>query len=388
MKRSKNFILLFILLSFIFIISVPVFNYTTDRYRVFNALRGDFGEYYWRSDSKWEYSHNDRFIPMAYLISEKHKYDSLIFGDSRSYAMNSQHFGEYWYKLGYNGGRQFEHLHNLKSLIKNNIKVKNIVLLVSLDQFEYFKPKFRYKTILYPQNFYEWSMFYYKYLFKRIESKDSKMFFLSSYSLNKVSVYHIKDEVPSKSRELYANDIKIKKMTTRSSWRFNKKTSRDVLNRIRNIKELSDSNNIKFTLILIPSHYKRLLHYDLNDIKSLKKELFNITNFYDFTLPHDYIINNKYWKEPIHYSSLISDDMIRLIKREKQWNGPFGRLITKKNINDILNQSNLSRIEIDTLEKYDINLKIHKSYYENIENSSKTRNLFKGINTKESNLID
>ncbi len=370
MQKSKYFILVFFTFSLMLISLIPITNYTIDRYRVFNALKGNFGQYYWRVDKKWEYNHNDRFIPMAYLLKNRHKYDSFIFGNSRLGTFNVNELGNKWYRFNYNGGKIFEHLHNANILV-NNLQVKKIILTINLRDFRYSEKNKVLnfdKKYLYPENTNEWVDFYYKHSFKAFAKKDIDLYFSNKYFLKSIPSYHKRDNISS-SKLFFTNKKRndsIKKNIIKNQI-LDRSDIDHILQHIRDFKKLCKDHNTELTLILLPSHYKRLYNYNPEMLKYIKHELVKISNYYDFTLPHNYMLNNAFWRDTIHYTQIVNDEIIRLITSNRQLCPPFGRYITEKNIDEVMQDTlYLTKSENSFLQAYDTNIFINKYYIKDI----------------------
>lgn len=364
MNKAKKNILLFFLLSGILILLIPIFNYTIDRYRIFAAINGNVKEFYVRKDKKEEYIRNDRVTPVGYLVNHDHKFDSFIFGSSRVHNFDIERLGSNWYKLNYNSGIIYEHYHNIKVLLENKVKIKNIILTIDLFTLNLTKSNSSDgdKKYLYPISLKEWTSFIYKYLFKKIDYKDVTMYKKSDYVLENIEKFYIRNypiynlHVYNKPNN-YIKKQKVDKKLSKIGMDFN-------LNIIKKIKKIAAENNITLKIIIMPSHYKNLYSYDLNNLLYFKKNLLDIVhNYYDFSLPHNYLIDNHFWHETVHYSSIVNTDIINLIMSTNQLCENFGEMITKKNFSMLKSKYLLGSEDIKKIKTYDNNLKIDKSFY-------------------------
>ncbi len=79
---------------------------------------------------------NQNYLKTEYIIRHPNKYDSFIFGSSRVGKINPKLFtnGNY-YNMTYSEGLPYEHLLNIKLFLKNNVKIKNII--IGIDDFSY-----------------------------------------------------------------------------------------------------------------------------------------------------------------------------------------------------------------------------------------------------------
>ena len=65
---------------------------------------------------------NSNYIKMQYVLHNPDKFDSFLFGSSRTGFVNVEHIPEgKWYNMSYSEGLPAEHLENLRELIANDI---------------------------------------------------------------------------------------------------------------------------------------------------------------------------------------------------------------------------------------------------------------------------
>lgn len=354
---------------------LPITNLYIDRYRVFNAaINHNYDTYYWRKDGKWEFNHNDRIIPMSFLLNKQHEFNSFIFGNSKIGNMDVRQLGLTWYKLNYNSSNMTEHLHNAKLLLSSR-NVKNIILTIDLEYFYDLKLSKKYKKSVYPSNIESWFVFFKKYLLKRLDEKDFNLLLEKDYELVKKEEYYIRTS--ANSQALYITDTKhLKKVNNLTGLKykdsfFNDKNVDQVIKMIQELKSLCAKKGTSFTMLFIPFHYKNIFQANPDKINHIKRKLVSIHNFYDFTLPHNYLINNAFWRETFHYTKALNDEIILKLQNKNQTCPSFGTLITKKNINIELKKSYLvAKKLIPILLKNDQHFFPHHSFTKEIINSS------------------
>lgn len=72
---------------------------------------------------------NSNYIKMQYVLHNPDKFDSFLFGSSRTGFINVDRIPEgKWYNMSYSEGLPEEHLDNLKELIENGIIPKNVMI--------------------------------------------------------------------------------------------------------------------------------------------------------------------------------------------------------------------------------------------------------------------
>jgi hypothetical protein len=320
-------------------------------------------------------------MPMAYLINSKHEFDSFVFGNSKLNKLNVLSLGESWYRLNYNAGRPSEHLYNAKLLIKKGINVKSIILTAT--SYHIFHPIAKdptYNGFLYPNTFQKWYEFYRENLIKKLDKKDVSLLLNTKFELKNIKELAVRNnKIKVSSIDVYKNtNDKIINIRPKIK-EYDKNHSNDFIKIVKELVELCSKNNINFKLIFLPSHYKPLLSYDIKKINKTKRKLINITDFYDFSLPHNFIVNNDLWREDTHYASLINFEIIKFITENKLSNTNIGKFVTKENINNILNESYFTTSEIKHLQEYDRNLKVNDGYTERANTFKRDFNIFKSV---------
>lgn len=77
---------------------------------------------------------NERYAKIDYLLHEgKGKYDTFIFGSSRSKGLNPKTFSNTTYNLAYSAGVPNDYVRDLKTLVSNGIIPKTIY--IGIDDF-------------------------------------------------------------------------------------------------------------------------------------------------------------------------------------------------------------------------------------------------------------
>ena len=110
--NSKKFLGIFFILTLFILGTNAAINFKYDLYGVFDK---DF--------SKYRYCYvNERYAKINYLLHEgKGKYDTFIFGSSRSKGLDPKAFTTTTYNLAYSAGVPNDYLRDLRTLVKNDI---------------------------------------------------------------------------------------------------------------------------------------------------------------------------------------------------------------------------------------------------------------------------
>ena len=117
----------------------------------------------------------------------------------------------------------------------------------------------------------------------------------------------------------------------------------ESLDKIKEVKEFTEKNNIELVIYYSPIHITKKIHlYEKgmwNSYQELKRKLVDITPFYDYSFANDYNTtfldeNNLNYVDNIHpantYNNLIVQDLLSDNKK-------IGTYVTKDNIDSYLN---------------------------------------------------
>ncbi len=116
MKKFLKKIAPFVLFIFILEIAIPM---AVDPYNVFH----------WENIRDNGVEPNSNYIKMEYILHNPDKFDSFLFGSSRTGFVNTEKIPEgKWYNMSYSEGLPAEHLENLRELIEHGIIPKNVMI--------------------------------------------------------------------------------------------------------------------------------------------------------------------------------------------------------------------------------------------------------------------
>lgn len=325
--KKKYYILSLLTGALLIFFSLPLANYYTDQWRV---LHHDY------NNSYRGISPNKSFLKVKYLLDNKEKYDTILMGSSRSGYMDSRLISENAYNMKFNFALAKIHLHNLKTLLKNKVKFKNLWLGIN-DYAIWKNPNDHesdFQRKMYKDNYLDQLDTYSFYLLKKIDSRDIKIF-QEKYRLYPSEELTNPDKANMKtarSREKYAithPSIWIKRMTyikptllgySDDTYRIDKS-----VNELKKIKILCEQNHIKLTAFIYPSYYKTYLQFNQYKIEEFKKKLSTVLDFYDFYELNDISLNELNWQDSSHFHASIGDYIIKSIQENRF-------LVTKENI--------------------------------------------------------
>ena len=304
-------------------------NYFFDFYAVFNQNR----DVYYGSI-------NDRYAKVSYILKNNKKYDTFIWGSSRTQKMNPLIIDDQSYNMASIGGVVEDCLRDLKLLINNKIKIEKIYL--GIDNFSY---KYKNDDATLPLKRVPYNgdkITNIKYLVKiALKKPDVDLIKgqLNNYKLEKnyltsTGKLEVPDFVEKKIEENLSEYVYDKKFLQPTYDEDINEHIHKTLSVIRKIKKLCDDNNIKLVVFFNPVHITSYLKDDIHLSNHFKRELVKITDFYDFNYINFITINNYFWYETSHPRYFVCDWELKVITNQYDKNIPkdFGRLITKDNV--------------------------------------------------------
>jgi len=317
------------------------YNYTVDRYSIFKK------EYRGISEP------NQNFLKMDYLIHNNHGFDSFIFGSSRVGKIDPTNIpGGSYYNLSYSEGVPYEHLQNIKLLIRNKVNIKNI--LIGLDDFSYqVNPTLhRYQPLRLPHYetdssaLGEFSFFFY-YLTLMPSIIDFKAFMCK---------YLIKDCIWGGDYDLYGTGLPVvpvrideyiesntnihnkdKKFLKPTLYRGNR--IRETISDLEKIIILSKRYKFRTIFFINPIHKTTYLGTNFINFLQFKKSFVVLSDYYDFSGLNPVTSDNYYYYETSHYRKIVGEmikDRIFMKGDEGLNRAGFGVYVTKKNIDEHL----------------------------------------------------
>lgn len=278
---------------------------------------------------------NKNVLKVNYILNNKKRYDSFIFGSSRVGAINPLKIntGNY-YNMTYSEGIPKEHLLNIKLFIKNGIKINN--LLIAVDEFSYQVSYEQHQEQASTKAHYLASgtniISYYKDLYLRFPLGEDRSHLRKKILGGKQYMINV-----SQQKALYKiieRDFSKQTFITKGHADnpifdmpiiYNGNTLLSTLNDIKGIKQVCQKNNINCTFIINPIHNKTYEFTNKKLLVEFRKELSLITDYYDFSFPNTISSNNNYWIETSHFTYEVGDKIIDKIYKNKS--SEFGEYI-------------------------------------------------------------
>lgn len=329
MKKYKyitRFLYYFILVAIIFFVVQQI---------VFNPLML-FKKYSPQDIDNSKLLINESYLVQKYLLRSKNEYNSFIIGPSTSgnVVLNNENNG-IWFNFSFAYFSLWETERLLKEMKKKGIKIKNLVIAISeengkcIETYNYFENcKLRFGLEYFPMPFsFKEKMYFY-----------SKNFF--TFPAITVLTDRIKEFVNGQKKEIYIpqndfyyTDEEVLEKLMLIKEPFSK-------NRIKNIKEINDfakENDINIIFYFVPVYHQVYKLGNINDYNNFKREIAEITPFYDFSGLNLITQDNKMWINLMHSNDKTGELIKQRLfspKTEAPLIKDFGIYVTKDNIDN------------------------------------------------------
>lgn len=296
---------------------------------------------------------NTHFIKIKYLLKNRGRFDSFLFGSSRVGGIDVKKIPNgRFYNMTYSEGLPEEHLRNLRYMLEQGVKVRSV--MVGLDDFSYrVDPRSHDFDLLRQQHpavsGKSWITFYSEYFVRFGRFIPSLRDYIRQNVLhrpNRSGMIIIQDVFDS-GRALCLNcDEMIDRDPDahRAADKFSKPFHYDgdhldvALQSIRGLVVLADEWGFRLTLFINPIHRTTYLDTDLPLMFRFKKELAQISDYYDFSGLNTVTTDNYYYHETSHFRERVGDMMLNRMTGLPKVFVPkdFGALVTKQNVDEHL----------------------------------------------------
>jgi hypothetical protein len=288
---------------------------------------------------------NKNIIKVEYILKNKMKYDSFVFGSSRVGAINPLNIknGKY-YNMTYSEGIPHEHFLNIKLFLNSGVKINN--LLIGLDDFSYQVSFDKHQQQGLTKSHYlatETSKFsFYKDYFFRFPLGEDRRHMLNKFYNKNPSYLDVsmqeKDYLKINGVKDFNSSEHLNASIFNKPTHYNNNVLSQTINDIYQINKICKINNINCIFFINPIHQTTFKYLNKELFIEFKKQLGNITQYYDFSNQNSISTNNYYWHETSHYRNIVGDVMLAKIFNDPSIKVPkdFGVLVTKENIDQHL----------------------------------------------------
>ena len=305
--KKKHFIFTVLIIAIAIFSILPITNYILDPSRV---LHHDYKTQY----AKF-YPHK-LFLKVDYLLENKEKFDTLVYGSSRGRFVDVQNISKNAYNMSHGFGTVTTYLHTLKTLLDNGFRVKNV--WIGINDFDIWKEhRPNLHRLINKNNFFLDIPIYSHWLFRFLP--ETVKILKNDYSLVKTEEVTNTHQriVFSRKQENILKNIPNRNIPPATLGYTGKFRVDFAIDEIRQIKELCNAHEIKLTVWMYPIYYKTYLAYNQNKIEEFKRKLVKITDFYDFYDFGSFSQNEINWFEGSHFTTTAADYMIKCIQENK-----------------------------------------------------------------------
>jgi hypothetical protein len=198
--------------------------------------------------------------------------------------------------------------------------------------------------------------FYNFYLFRKPTKKDFKHFIKRDLIIKRKHIFSNEAQSYSRDNNYFINQ---------AMFMDSRQVADDIfyanIKALDRIKELCESNGIKFSFFINPFHYKNYFGQDIDFVLKYKQELAKIDDYHDCSLEmNQYTTDSKYWVDVSHYNKALGDLVLDDLFSEKN------NLCKKVALNDVENVNkkfiNKSLEKLVFLSWSDLKIIPHTSY--------------------------
>lgn len=275
---------------------------------------------------------NSNYIKMKYILENPDKFDSFLFGSSRTGFIDVERIPDgKWYNMSYSEGLPDEHFENLKELIEHGIIPKNV--MIGVDNISCFVD-----PTLHEKQFY------------RIPyPRENPLSFYANYfsvrgvikSLEVVLNHEVTD--PDYVERYYRSGSNNRNLVVENDWASDAPYwegyySNEVYNArldMRYIRELCEEYDINLIVFTNPIYYTTYQESAYYGYEKYLSWLAEEVEFYNFSGINDITTNKENYIETSHYNMEVGDMIIDRIfygkTDETLESQGFGLYVTEEN---------------------------------------------------------
>ncbi len=318
LKKIAPFVLFILVLE----IAIPI---AVDPYNVFH----------WKRIRDNGVEPNSNYIKMEYILHNPDKFDSFLFGSSRTGFIDVEKIPDgKWYNMSYSEGLPAEHLENLREMIAHGIIPKNV--MIGVDNISCFVD-----PAIHDKQFY------------RIPyPRENKLGFYANYFSIKgvirsleVTLEHQVDD-PDYVDRYYRSGCSKRDPDAERTWEgdapywenYYQNYSDNAVLSIRRIAELCKEYEINLIVFTNPMYYTTYQESKLYGYDVFLEWLSDPVDYYNFSGINDITTNKENYYETSHYTEdigdMIIDRIFRDVRDETLEGQGFGFHVTVENLEE------------------------------------------------------
>lgn len=275
---------------------------------------------------------NQHFVKVRYILTEPKKYNAFCFGSSRVGNIDLTRIdnGLHYYNMTYSEGLPAEWLSDLQFFIKQGVEVKQV--MIGLDDFSLRVNPESHKGQWLRIPYKEHNLTtYFAYLLKKPEKPSSigdKGSIFDIYGTGR-PLHPEADEAIEADIEKHLKDDKFTKPTVYRGNRI-----KETIAELEALKVLCAENNIELLVFINPINAVTYRDTNMQEFNAFKRQLAQITDYYDFSGLNEITTNNYYYYETSHYRPMVGDMIVNRLFNKG--NADFGAYVTKDNVEEHL----------------------------------------------------
>ncbi len=292
-----------------------------------------FNVFHWNNIRHTSAEPNKNFIKTRYIIKNPEKFNAFIFGSSRVGNLPLDFLPENyngeklnWYNMTYSEGIPDEHYESLKTFLKNNVKVKMVI--VGIDDISCSKNPAEHKKELLRMSYQEFERNPLSYYGKYLVNFDG---------LFKIGKEVLKDK--SDNSEFYAydgsSDFSLNETPDMSRFdcsgpAYYKCKYEGAIEDLRKLVELCTQNNIKLYVFTSPLYAGTYLNAVKSGYLEYLSKVSEITDCYNFSCVNEITSDERYYFESSHYRPIVGAMVEKMMFGYECISGDFGRYVEQR----------------------------------------------------------
>lgn len=282
---------------------------------------------------------NKNYIKTEYVSRYPDQFDAFIFGSSRVSSIHTDKVEGYrFYNMTYSEGVPEEHRQNLEVMLSRGVHPR--LVMMGVDNISYLiDPQVHKNDLLrgpYPMSAKEKIDFFVGYLEPVMVVDSLKTTYFASKSVSYEQNFYSAGWTLD-----YGMHPNTDWSQAEADWnvRYANRTPQ-VLEEIRQMKQLCDEHGIEFIIFTNPMHPLTFAKSVENGYMEFLEGLAQVTDFYNFSGYNDITLNNDNFLETSHYKAEVGDLILDVIFSDKhdehlEAQG-FGAYVTRENCHAFL----------------------------------------------------
>ncbi|MDO4965227.1 MAG: hypothetical protein Q4E51_00830 [Lachnospiraceae bacterium] len=325
-----------------------------------NIVVDPYNIFHWDAPRDNGVEPNKNFIKTKYVLNNKDKFDSFLFGSSRAGFMDvnylSELTGDKWYDMASSEAVVAEHVNTLKVFIKHGLIPKNVFVMV--DDISCFVDPKTHENMLYRVPYPTGGIISYMEFYAKYCD------LITTFESIGVMKEHVSEDVNHVERYRNSGTERLDKATYFDptlpqfqvgywadyySYRVD-----EAIEDMQDLVDLCNENNINLTVVTNPLYYLTYGRDLENGYIDYLNRLADVTEYYNFSSFSDITLEYTNYYETSHFTPEIGRKMIEVTQGmqsdDKLSDQGFGYYVTSDNRDEfiamLLNQANNNNVVV------------------------------------------